>query len=299
MVVVEVADGVTATSRRWSSSSSPPGRGAPAVRQAPTGRSRRRAARAALAEARRGFCRQLRDVGAGRRPSAPGPLVASSRRMSTPAVTNGNGTGARPAAPAPPHSIEAEQSVLGAILLSDRVHYAFVIEEGAAARGLLPRAPPGHLRVDARRSTPRASRSTCSPSPSTCARAASSRRPAARPRSTRSPAPCPAVGNLRRYGADRQASTRSCAGCSTRPTRSRPASTATTAPPREIVERAERRCSRSPTTTARRTSAASARSCTRRSTSGSSSPSRAARSPARRRASPTSTRSPAASSPAT
>src|SRR3954452_15555629 len=31
---------------------------------------------------------------------------------------------------APPHSLEAEQSVLGAILLSDKVHYAYVIEEG-------------------------------------------------------------------------------------------------------------------------------------------------------------------------
>ena len=55
--------------------------------------------------------------------------------MSTPATTTGNGhaDGARPgpsAAGAPPHSIEAEQSVLGAILLSERVHYAFVIEEG-------------------------------------------------------------------------------------------------------------------------------------------------------------------------
>jgi replicative DNA helicase len=49
--------------------------------------------------------------------------------MSTPPFTNGNGAGgSQPAAP--PHSIEAEQSVLGAVLLSDRVHYAFVIEEG-------------------------------------------------------------------------------------------------------------------------------------------------------------------------
>jgi replicative DNA helicase len=49
--------------------------------------------------------------------------------MSTPPFTNGaGGAGAPPAAP--PHSIEAEQSVLGAVLLSDRVHYAFVIEEG-------------------------------------------------------------------------------------------------------------------------------------------------------------------------
>ena len=53
--------------------------------------------------------------------------------MSTPQTTNGRGTdGAQgpPAGVAPPHSIEAEQSVLGAMLLSDRTHYAFVIEEG-------------------------------------------------------------------------------------------------------------------------------------------------------------------------
>jgi replicative DNA helicase len=53
--------------------------------------------------------------------------------MSTPPVTNGRSTnGPQPpaAAAAPPHSIEAEQSVLGAMLLSDRTHYAFVIEEG-------------------------------------------------------------------------------------------------------------------------------------------------------------------------
>ncbi len=53
--------------------------------------------------------------------------------MSTPQVTNGRGSDAAspPAAgAAPPHSIEAEQSVLGAMLLSDRTHYAFVIEEG-------------------------------------------------------------------------------------------------------------------------------------------------------------------------
>src|ERR687894_872023 len=33
-------------------------------------------------------------------------------------------------APGPPHSLEAEQSVLGAILLSERAMYALVIEEG-------------------------------------------------------------------------------------------------------------------------------------------------------------------------
>src|ERR687894_661224 len=34
------------------------------------------------------------------------------------------------AAAGPPHSLEAEQSVLGAILLSERAMYALVIEEG-------------------------------------------------------------------------------------------------------------------------------------------------------------------------
>jgi replicative DNA helicase len=43
--------------------------------------------------------------------------------------SHGNGTGAL----APPHSIEAEQSVLGAILLSERAMYALVIEEGLKA----------------------------------------------------------------------------------------------------------------------------------------------------------------------
>jgi replicative DNA helicase len=56
--------------------------------------------------------------------------LLASRRMSTPATTNGHGVAGAPEGAAPPHSIEAEQSVLGAVLLSDRVHYAFVIEEG-------------------------------------------------------------------------------------------------------------------------------------------------------------------------
>src|SRR5215211_592217 len=53
--------------------------------------------------------------------------------MSTPPATNGRSREPRqppPPGAAPPHSIEAEQSVLGAMLLSDRTHYAFVIEEG-------------------------------------------------------------------------------------------------------------------------------------------------------------------------
>jgi len=38
-----------------------------------------------------------------------------------------------PAGAAPPHSIEAEQAVLGAILLSEKAHYTFVVEEDLKA----------------------------------------------------------------------------------------------------------------------------------------------------------------------
>ena len=56
--------------------------------------------------------------------------------MSTTSLTNSQrtpGNGSSPVsggAIAPPHNLEAEQSVLGAILLSDRSLYALVIEEG-------------------------------------------------------------------------------------------------------------------------------------------------------------------------
>src|SRR3954452_24434557 len=68
-------------------------------------------------------------------PGLPTPAVATfgPHSMSTPQTTNGRGTGGAqgpPAGVAPPHSIEAEQSGLGAMLISDRTHYAFVIEEG-------------------------------------------------------------------------------------------------------------------------------------------------------------------------
>src|SRR5258705_7450499 len=46
------------------------------------------------------------------------------------AVSTANGAAGAPAALAPPHNLSAEQSVLGAILLSDRSLYALVIEEG-------------------------------------------------------------------------------------------------------------------------------------------------------------------------
>jgi replicative DNA helicase len=44
-------------------------------------------------------------------------------------ISNGAQGAPAQAGAAPPHSIEAEQSVLGAILLSERVHYALVIED--------------------------------------------------------------------------------------------------------------------------------------------------------------------------
>ena len=47
------------------------------------------------------------------------------------AVSEANGSaGAVGGATAPPHNLDAEQSVLGAVLLSDRSLYALVIEEG-------------------------------------------------------------------------------------------------------------------------------------------------------------------------
>jgi replicative DNA helicase len=51
-------------------------------------------------------------------------MASPARPASTPAPS-----GAVVQGIAPPHSIEAEQSVLGAILLSEKTHYAYVIEE--------------------------------------------------------------------------------------------------------------------------------------------------------------------------
>src|SRR6202043_2853578 len=46
------------------------------------------------------------------------------------ATSTANGSGMPAGVIAPPHNLDAEQSVLGAILLSDRSLYALVIEEG-------------------------------------------------------------------------------------------------------------------------------------------------------------------------
>ena len=66
----------------------------------------------------------------------------------------------RAGAVTPPHNLEAEQSVLGAILLSDRALYALVIEEGLR--------PEDFYRERHGRSTRRCSRSTTKASRSTC-----------------------------------------------------------------------------------------------------------------------------------
>ena len=104
------------------------------------------------------------------------------------------------AAPVPPHSVDAEQAVLGAILLSDNAHYAFVVEEAPEARGLLRPPPP-------RRSSRRCSTlfesggqlDALSVVEQLKAARQARPRPAARRRSASSLAAVPAVGNLRRY----------------------------------------------------------------------------------------------------
>ena len=54
--------------------------------------------------------------------------------MAANAVPHSNGAaGAAQRVITPPHNLEAEQSVLGSILLSDRSLYALVIEEGLRA----------------------------------------------------------------------------------------------------------------------------------------------------------------------
>jgi replicative DNA helicase len=69
-----------------------------------------------------------------RLPDRGGGYLDSAGPMATNVPSNGtNGTATRAGAGAavtPPHNLDAEQSVLGAILLSDRSLYALVIEEG-------------------------------------------------------------------------------------------------------------------------------------------------------------------------
>ena len=181
----------------------------------------------------------------------------------------------QPAGGAAPHNLEAEQSVLGAIMLSDRSMYGLVIEEGLrpddfyrdqhrlvyaamlelyeASHGIDAVTVTEHLRQQG-------SLEGAGGEPAIHALAGS----------------VPAAGNVRHYAQIVKDNARVTSS-------SRPSSGS----------------SRSPTTTARRTSGASTTSSTRRPTSSTSSRSRGPRSPAYRRGSRTWTRSPAASSAGT
>ena len=69
--------------------------------------------------------------------------------MSPVSTANGKGS-ASGGAITPPHNLDAEQSVLGAILLSDRSLYALVIEEGLRAEDFYRERDPGSARAENR-----------------------------------------------------------------------------------------------------------------------------------------------------
>ena len=141
-------------------------------------------------------------------------------------------------AAAPPHNLEAEQSVLGAILLTDRPMYALVIEEGLR---------PDDFYRDRHRLIYEAMLALYSESAPVDVLTVSDRlrqtgrlEEAGGPRrwtSSRDSFPPPRTPAATRRSCAR---TRCCAACSPRPTRSRPACWATRAAPRELVEQAEK-----------------------------------------------------------
>ena len=128
--------------------------------------------------------------------SRPKARLDSAARMSAP-THNGNGFTGAPLAP--PQNLEAEQSVLGAVLLSDTTLPALIIDErltpddfyreshGRIYQGMLDLNTQGE-RVDVL-DADRAPQ----------AGAVSWSRSAARPRSSCSRARCPAIGNVRQY----------------------------------------------------------------------------------------------------
>ena len=162
--------------------------------------------------------------------------------MSAPDASTRTATAAPrlPAAPiAPPQNLEAEQSVLGAVLLSDTALPALIIDERLQpedfyreAHGLIYEAM-----LDLHSGASRSTRSRSSSTSSRPGELEAGRRRARR--STRSPA------RSRRSATSAStrgssARTRCCAACCTRRTRSRRRSTATRRPPRELVDMAER-----------------------------------------------------------
>ena len=203
-----------------------------------------------------------------------------------------------PAGATPPHSIEAEQAVLGAVMLSEKAHYAFIVEQDlkpddfyrarhrdhlrgdveALRRGRRPRRPERHRGAEGLRQA-RGGR-----------RRLRDRR--ASPRPCRPSATCAATRRSSR-------SSRTCGASSTPPTASSRASSPARASRATSSTRPSGRSSTSAWAATARTSSPSARCSSRRSRAGRSSPRAGRASPACAPASRTSTRSPAASSPAT
>ena len=163
---------------------------------------------------------------------------------------------------APPQNLEAEQSVLGAVLLSDTALPALIIDERPAARGLLPRGATARIYqamldlhtlgepVDALTLVEHLKQ------------AGDLERSAAAPRSTSLAGSVPAVGNVRQYAriVRDNAMLRRLLHASTR---SRRASTATRRRRASSSTWPSGRSSRSPRRTAARTSARST-TCSRR-----------------------------------
>ena len=92
---------------------------------------------------------------------ADGPPRAIPGSLSSrPPMTLSESYSASSAPSVPPQSLEAEQSVLGAVLLSDQTLYTLRIDINLQPEDFYRPIARGHLRRDARASTSRASRST-------------------------------------------------------------------------------------------------------------------------------------------
>ena len=171
----------------------------------------------------------------------------------------------------PPQNLEAEQSVLGAVLLSDTALPALIIDERLQAGGLLPREPRADLHRDAR--PPRRGRAG---GRAHARRAPQAGRPARRGRRPRDGRPAGGLGPRGRQRppvrADRPRERDAAAAAATRPTRSRRRSTPTRRPRASSWTSPSARSSRSPTRTPARTSARSRSSSTPRPPSSPSSP---------------------------
>ena len=173
----------------------------------------------------------------------PPPLLRRPTDEHSP-TTNGRGSDgaqAPPAGVAPPHSIEAEQSVLGAMLLSD-THALRVRHRGGAAGPRTSTASATGAIYEAMLALSRASEPIDvahrhrAPALARQAR----RRPAAQAEIDALTARGPRGRQLRQLRADRPRERAAAPPARRRPTRSRPRVHDHEAPPRELVERAER-----------------------------------------------------------